>query len=197
VKKAFVLGLVLMCTGVVATQAVADGDSGRPVNGAGSGQTVTVPTGPATFASTSTGTVAVAHFGTWSYTLQATQDWSAATWPGNPCAVVAGTVTYVASGGSATATATVAGKTCELLPFDNTKYSSSLVETFTGGTGSLGGASGKLTLTGLSTATSVAGTFADTFTIKGTVKANRGGGNNGGGGDDGDHGNHGEGEHDS
>jgi hypothetical protein len=181
-KRVLVLAaLAATALGLVAlgsTPALAGPGKGKFVTGNQTGTTTTLPGAQSwLFTSSSTGTLnAKSPFGTLSYVRTGAQDWSGASWPANPCAVVTGSVTYTAvSGGAGTFTVTLSGTTCEVAVggvFNNTKYSSTLIETITAGagTGRFAGVTGSLTTTGTSTGPSPpTGSFADTFKTNGTV----------------------------
>lgn len=166
-KRALLFAVVSLSAAAIAAPALAGpGGTARPFKGNAAGQT-TVTGGPLVFASSSAGTMISTHLGKGSYSITATQDWTTAVFFTHPCAVVAGTFTLTAANG-ATVTGTVSGETCELAPFVNTSYASSLTATINGGTGRFAGASGTLTVNGLSTGP-VGGPFNDTSTWTGTI----------------------------
>jgi hypothetical protein len=140
----------------------------RPFKGDGSGTTA-VSGGPSTFTSVTVGTVNSTHLGKGAYAVNATQNWGlSANCAGSPVqAVDTGSMTLTAANG-ATVTGTISGTTCELAPFNNTTYGTTLTMTVTGGTGRFDGATGSIVISGLSTGPA-GGPFSDVSTMTGTI----------------------------
>ena len=171
-RKPIMIAVAVLAVMVLTAGSVLAGAKGtdRPFKGSGSGTTA-VTVVASDFTSTSSGKVNSTHLGNGTYTIAATQTWGPDT--SNLCAgssIIAsdtGTAILTAANG-ATVTGFVAGTTCELAPFDNTTYGTTLTLTITGGTGRFLGATGSIAVRGTSTGP-VGGPFGDTITMTGTI----------------------------
>ena len=171
-RRTIMITVALLAVMALATGSALAGAKGtdRPFKGSGNGTTTVTGPGP-TFNSASSGNVNSTHLGNGTYSITATQAWGPDT--GDLCvgssiiASDAGSATLTAANG-ATVTGAVSGTTCELTPFDNTTYATTLVLTVTAGTGRFVGATGSIVISGTSTATGP-GTFSDVTTMSGTI----------------------------
>ena len=121
-------------------------------------------------------------WGKLSYVRDAFQDWSGQSYPSNPCGVIAQSsfTTYFDVNNNANSFYTqMSGTVCELpvrnsnpLDFNNTRYTSTLVETVVSGSGQgrFAGITGTLNTTGTSTGPSPpTGVYTDSFKTTGTL----------------------------
>jgi hypothetical protein len=165
-----VLAMTVLVTG---SALAASKGTNRPFSGTGAGAT-TVSGGPSSFSSTSAGNAISTHLGNGTYTISATQTWGLDALDqcagSSIIATDAGSATFTAANGS-TVTGTVAGITCELAPFNDTTYATTLTLTVSPSlsTGRFFGATGSIVISGTSTATATPGSFNDTSTMTGTI----------------------------
>ena len=80
-----------------------------------------------------------------------------------------GTATLTSASDGSTVTGDVAGFTCEIAPFDDTAYSTTLTMTITGGTGRFLGATGSIGISGIQTLNTTTSDFDDRSTLKGKI----------------------------
>ena len=146
----------------------------RPFHGVATG-TSTVTGGPAVFSTTVTGTFKASHLGKGTYTGSSTQDWSGADYSGfpfpNPCGVVDGTITLTAANGDMVEgdIDVTASTVCEVAPFNNLAYASTLVIDITGGTGRFVSATGRFTSTSTHTRVTVTADSSDIGSWSGLI----------------------------